>query len=353
MILEWVSQNYVIVVITLGMLLLGLSSALIGVFNNIRSQALIGDGLSHAALPGIVIAYMLTQNRQMYLLIIGAAIGGVIAIGLMNIIKKYSKIKNDAALALILASFFGFGQILLLLVQYSGDSNASSLQNFIFGQVATILLEEVYIIGIVSIVVILLIVIFYKEIKLFLFNSEYFQTQGFSRRIINLILTIMTVLVVIVGIRMVGVVLMSSLLIAPGVSARQWSDKLSLNLVIAGAIGMISGLIGALISYQIAYLPTGPVIVLVLSIIVISSLLFSPINGILKEEIILFIQRHRIKKYSYLIHIYNNHVIKYDKDDLDNIKFSQYLDIKNNKVELNQAGSNLIIDIFGGDPHEY
>lgn len=355
---DFIITNYVIVVIAAGMILLGLASALLGVFNNLRNQALIGDGLSHAALPGVVLSYMLTNNRNMIVLLIGAAVGSVIAILLMNLIKKYSKVKNDASLALVLASFFGFGQIFLLIVQYRGDSTAAGLNNFIFGQAATMLLPEVITIGIIALIIIFLVLLFYKELKLFLFNEEHFASLGFSVKVINFILTLMTVLVVIIGIRTVGVILMSALLIAPGVAARQWSNKLSFNLIIAGIIGMSGGLIGALISYTRAHLPTGPVVVLVLSVLVFISLLFAPRHGIIKNQIVFYRHRRKIKVYSFLIHLYNHQYIKYENNGNNNKnindnyinyeQFSNYININKveNKVSLNEKGYKLVNSII-------
>lgn len=352
--INFIITNYVIIVIAAGMILLGLASALLGVFNNLRNQALIGDGLSHAALPGVVLSYIFTNNRNMMVLLIGAALGSLIAILLMNLIKKYSKVKNDASLALVLASFFGFGQILLLMVQYRGDSTAAGLNNFIFGQAATMLLSEVIIIGVIALIIIFLVLLFYKELKLFLFNEDHFRSLGFSLRLINFILTLMTVLVIIIGIRTVGVILMSALLIAPGVAARQWSNKLSYNLLIAGGVGMIGGLIGSLISYTKANLPTGPIVVIVLSVFVFISLLFAPRHGIIRNQIMFYQHRLKIKKYSFLIHLYNHKNINYENSKFNTSnhnlfeEFSHYININkdNNKVSLNEAGYQLVNSII-------
>src|SRR5690554_2585947 len=164
---DWIAQNYVIVIITIGTMLLGLVTGILGMFNILRKQALTGDALSHAALPVIVLPFMVTQTKNLGILLIGAAMAAIIAMVLLELIKKYSKIKYDASLALILSSFFGLGQILLLIVQGWGDSSAAGLNSFIFGQAATMLISDVYLIGVISIIVLLLILVLWKEFKLF------------------------------------------------------------------------------------------------------------------------------------------------------------------------------------------
>ena len=151
-------------------LFLGFLAGSFGVFIVLKKQALVGDSLAHAALPGVVITFLIFQTKRLEFLLIGAAISGIIAIFILNMVKKYSKIKNDATLAIILAGFFGLGRALLSVVQRRGGSGSAGLEQFIFGQTATILLKDMYLIIGVAVFTNILIALFWKELKLSIFN---------------------------------------------------------------------------------------------------------------------------------------------------------------------------------------
>lgn len=297
-------QNYTLFIIIIGTLFLGVVNGVLGVFTVLKKQALVGDALSHATLPGVILAFMFTGVKDMWVLLLGASLSAILAMGLIEIIKRLSKTKDDAGLSLILSSFFGIGQVLLLLVQNSGDSTSAGLQNFIFGQAATMLSSDLYLIIGVSLVVLMLIGLFYKELKLFVFNRDYFYSLGFSKVWMSGLLNLLTVLVVTISIRTVGVILMSAFLIAPSVSSRQWSNHLSINILLAGIFGVIAGIGGSLVSSQVTNLPTGPVIVLFLSLIVGISLLFAPRRGIIWNYLSLRQHKKDLAKYYQLIHLY-------------------------------------------------
>lgn len=286
------AHHYVLIIVLVGTSLLGAVSGVIGVFSTLRKQALIGDTISHATLPGVVLSFIFFNQRSLPVLLIGATVSSIIAIILTHLIKKHSKIKNDASLAIILSSFFGFGQVLLSLISNNAGVNQAGLSTFIFGQAATMSVEDIYLIIIVLSTVLITVLLIYKEIKLFIFNESYYQTLGFNPVITKFILSTLTILIIIVSIKSVGVVLMSAMLIAPAVAARQWSNRLSRNLIIAALFGAISGFIGTFISSRISKMPTGPVIVLVASIFVLISIIFSPKKGILSK----YIKMKKMKK---------------------------------------------------------
>ena len=199
------------------------------------------------------LTFVIFSSKELEVLLIGAIITGFLSILLFNFIKKYSKIKNDATLAILLAGFFGLGRMLLSVVQRSNNAGTAGLESFIFGQAATILLKDMYLTIGVAVVVNLVIILLWKELKVQIFNSEYFDSLGFKSRILDIIFSVLIVLVVVAGIQMVGVVLISAMLIAPAVAARQWNHRLSINYIIAGLIGAISGFIGVIIADQFRF----------------------------------------------------------------------------------------------------
>lgn len=345
--LNWFLENYTLIVVAIGASILGLVSGILGVLNILRKQSLVGDALSHATLPGVVLAFLLTNTRNISVLLIGAAISAFIAMFILNIISKYSKIKIDASLSLILASFFGLGQVLLQIAQGRG-SGAAGLKKFIFGQAATMLIDDVYLISFISLFVLILIFVFWKEFKLFIFNEEFYQSLGFSKKITNILLTLMTVIVVVIGIRTVGVILMSALMIAPGVAARQWSNKLSINALLAAIFGLISGALGAIISANKSNLPTGPVIVVSLSVFVIISLFFSPKRGLIQKSLSANHHKKELFKYKSLIDIYNNKPKENDYDYSNYIN-ENYLTFDKNKPMLTDKGIEKVKKLLGDD----
>lgn len=276
-------KDYTFQIVALGSALLGIISGVLGCFVVLRKQSLLGDGISHAALPGVVLVFILTGSKNAELLLIGALFSGLMATLLILEIARHSRVKFDSALALVLSVFFGLGMVLLTYVQKIPDATQAGLNRFIFGQAATLLPRDVVLMVICGAVLMLLVGLFWKELKLFTFDSEFAQCIGFPRRKINLLLSGMVVLVIIVGLQTVGVILMSAMLIAPAVAARQWTNKLSTMVVLAAIFGGASGIAGATVSSLVSKLPTGPCIVVFISMLVLISVLLAPGRGILSR----------------------------------------------------------------------
>ena len=266
--------------VALGCLLLGMVSGILGCFAVLRKQSLLGDAVSHASLPGVCLAFLFTNVKNTEVLLLGALITGIVCIGLIQLIQNYTKIKFDSALALILSVFFGLGLVLLSYLNKLPGANKSGLNKFIFGQASTFIKRDVNIILITGIVLLIIIILFWKEFKIVSFDSDFAETLGFPSKKIEILISILIVTTVIIGIQAAGVILISAMLISPAVAARQWTDKLSIMVILAAFFGGISGLLGTLISISESNLPTGPVIVIIISIIVIISILFSNKRGI-------------------------------------------------------------------------
>lgn len=337
-------SNGVVQIVLVGTLFLGVVSGVLGVFTLLRKQALIGDTLSHATLPGVVIMFILTNSRDVGVLIIGAAISAGVAMFIMRLIKQYTALKNDAILALILSSFFGFGRFLISLISRNPEFSQAKLDDFIFGSAATIVERDVMTLFIVSIIVFVLIIVFWNQIKAQTFDSEFYESLGFSNVFIDFMVSFMTILVIVSGIRSVGVILMSALLILPGIAARQWSDRLGMNVMLAGIFGGIAALFGTLISVSVKNgLPTGPVIVIVGTGITIFSILFAPKRGLMAKEIEKKKHRKLIVHYQDLI----NYAYTHDSKLLHHSYYEEALvDVKTKK--LTDKGYGLIDDLMKG-----
>ncbi len=276
-------SDYTLRNVMLGTLLLGMGSGLVGVFVLLRRQSLIGDAVSHAALPGIVIAFLLTGTKDISVLLTGAALSGLIGTLCITAIVGTTKIDTDGAQGIVLGVFLGLGFLLLTHIQKSPDAAKAGLDKFVFGQAATIMQRDVILIAAVESVIAATIFLFWKEFKLATFDPEFASVMGFSPKRIELIITALTVPAIVVGIQAVGVILMSALLVAPAAAARQWTDKLSFMGIAAALFGGLAGAGGSIISSQVPKLATGPVIVLILTAIAVVSIVFSPRRGVLQR----------------------------------------------------------------------
>jgi len=279
--------------VTLGAVLLTASSAIVGTFTFLKKKALVGDAVAHAVLPGTCLSFILTGNKDPLWLIIGAFITGWISLTVIDLIRRYSKLKEDTAIGLILSVFFGFGILLLTMIQSSGNASQSGLNSFIFGQAASLVGNDLIIFSIVSLLLIITVVIFYKSLALIAFDIGFARSIGFPVGLIEFILTTLTVMAVVVGIQAVGVVLMAAILITPPAAARFWTNKLSKMVILSAFFGALSGFIGAYISYTAPSMPTGPWVVVIVSIIAIVSFFVAPQRGIISR---MLRQRHARRK---------------------------------------------------------
>jgi manganese/zinc/iron transport system permease protein len=271
--------------VVLGSILLGFGSAVIGCFALLRRRALVGDGVAHAVLPGVAIAFLITGTRNTFALLIGATISGWLSMVAMDFITRRSRVREDAAIGIVLSVFFGLGILLMTFIQQSGSASQSGLDKFLFGQAASLVGTDVAVFGGVSFIVLAAVTLLYKEFKIFSFDPEFTQTLGFPSRTLALIMTTLLVLAVVAGIQAVGVVLMAAMLITPAASARYWTDRLPLLLAIAALFGAVSGVGGAYVSYAWPRQPTGPWIVMFATALFVISLLFAPRRGAVARQI--------------------------------------------------------------------
>lgn len=273
--------DYTLRTVALGSAVLGIVSGALGSYAVLRKQSLLGDAMSHAALPGIAIAFLLTGSKQSLVLILGAAISGWIGTLFIMSIVRSTRIKFDSALGLVLSVFFGFGLVLLTIIQKRPDATQAGLDKFLFGQAAALLERDVITMGVLGAIAILTMMVFWKEFKLLSFDSDFGTTLGFPMKILDVLLTTLIVLAIVLGLQTVGVVLMSAMIVAPAAAARQWTDRLGMMVLLSSLFGALAGVVGALLSSSIQRLPTGPTIVLCVSAIVLISLFFAPRRGLL------------------------------------------------------------------------
>ncbi len=273
-----------IVLVVLGCVLMGLSSGVVGVYSNLRKKSLVGDAVAHAVLPGVCVAFMLTGEKSLGWLTVGAFASGWLALYLIDAIATHTKIKEDTAIALVLSFFFGFGIVLLTFIQHSGNPNQSGLQSFLFGKAASLLRGDVWGFAGLSAGLLVVVLLFYRGFQAVSFDRQFAQVSGLPVRGLEVLLTSLTVLAVVAGIQSVGVVLMSAMLVTPVAAARFWTHDLRRVLVLSGLFGGASGYLGALVSYVVPGMPTGPWIVVWVSVIALYSFLMAPTKGLIARK---------------------------------------------------------------------
>lgn len=263
--------------------LLGLVSGVVGAFAVLRRRALMGDALSHAALPGLCAAFLLTGERNFFIFLLGAMISGIFGVLCVTWLSRHTRVKEDAAIGIVLSVFFGAGIVMSRIIQDQPTGQKAGLDSYLLGQTAGMVRQDLFSIMAVAGIALLVLLLFYKEFKILSFDRDFAAVQGWP--ILRLDLLMMTLLVVttVIGLPAVGVVLMAALLITPGVSARFWTEQLGTMLILSGAFGLLTGVVGALTSAYFSDLPAGPVIVLTGSAIFLCSMFFAPRRGVLSR----------------------------------------------------------------------
>jgi manganese/zinc/iron transport system permease protein len=283
-------QNYNTRVVVLGTSALGLAAGVVGAFALLRKRALLGDALSHATYPGIGAAFMIQaamggSGKSLPILLLGATIAGLLGVGLITLINRFTRLKEDAALGIVLSVFFGFGVVLDSVIQKMNTGSAAGLGSFIYGKTASMVAADALIIGIAAVAITLVTILLFKELTLLCFDRDFAQTQGWPVTLLDLLLMILVTGITVLGLQAVGLILVIALLIIPAAAARFWTERLSHMVIISAVIGVISGYVGASVSALLANFPAGAIIVLAASGIFIISMFFGTARGILRRSL--------------------------------------------------------------------
>lgn len=275
-------------VVVLATTVLGLATGAIGSYTLLRRRALMGDALSHAMLPGIAIAFLLAPGlglpeKSLPVLLGGAVVSGLLGTAAILLIRHWTRLQEDAALAIVLSVFFGGGLALLGIVQQSSGGAAAGLESFIYGKAASITLGDARAIVIVSVAALLGLALLRKELTLLCFDEGYARASGYPTLLLDAVLMLLVVLITVVGLQAVGLILMVALLVTPAAAARFWTTSLSRMTWLAAGLGAISCLGGSLASARLPDLPSGATIVLTASLVFGLSLLLGPHQGLVRR----------------------------------------------------------------------
>lgn len=277
--------DYTLRNVALGSAILGIVGGVLGSFAVLRRQGLLGDALAHTALPGIALAFLLTDSKSTLVLMAGAAIAGWIGTLIILSLVRETRLSEDSALGIVLTVFFGLGIVLLTYIQQHRGANQAGLDKFLFGQAAALVQRNVVEMAIVGAIALGIVVLLYKEFKVLSFDPEFAASIGMPTRWLDVLVTSLIVIAVVIGLQTVGVVLMAAMLIGPAAAARQWTNRLGIMLFLSALFGAAAGVAGSMISVTASRIPTGPMVVLCMTAIVVVSLLFAPARGIIWEQL--------------------------------------------------------------------
>ena len=308
-------------VVTTGTALLGGSAGLVGVFALLRRRSLVADAMSHATLPGVAIAFLVATGLELKglslpVLLIGAASSGVLGVLAIDAIVRFSRLREDAAIGIVLSVFFGAGVVLVSWIQVNSSSSSAGINHFLEGRAASMLPRDTIVMASLAVGVAVLIVAFRRAFTLVCFDEPFARMTGWPTTMIDLTILTLMVVVTVAGLQAVGIVLIVALLIIPAVTARFWSDRLSNILVIAAIVGMASGYLGTAISTAFPDLPTGAVIVLTATAIFLASLLLAPNRGVLG---------HALRRWRLRMRIESDHLLEAVAERIDGDASEAYI----------------------------
>ena len=295
-----------------GAVLLGISCGLLGCFIVVRKMALVGDTLSHAVMPGVARGFLFSGfdasglfdwnfdvddiQKNPTLIFIGAVLAGFIGTFFVSYLRQTTKIKEDTALGLTLASFFAVGVCLLTMIQELPTGNKSGIDKFMFGQAAAIGEDDIKLMAGVTLLIVLAVFLFYKELLVTSFDVGFARAIALPSQCIHHLLMLLVAFAVVIALQAVGVVLVSAMLITPAAAAYLLTDRMHRMLFYAVGFGVASGVLGAFVSFLKPSIPTGPCMVLGASAVFAVAFFGGPRHGVLTRWFRHWSRSHRVRR---------------------------------------------------------
>ena len=251
-------------------LLVGFVSGILGSFIILRGMSLMGDAISHAVLPGVAVSYMFGLSY-----VFGASFFGILTAVLIGYITEKSTLKNDTVIGIVFSSFFALGIILI-----SFAESATNLYHILFGNVLAVRDSDIILTAIVTVISLIFILVFFKELKLTSFDPVMAKAAGLPVKFFHYALMFLLTLVAVVSLQTVGTILVISMLVTPAGTAYLLTNNLKVMIVLSAVIGMLSSIIGLFFSYSYN-LASGATIVLTAAVFFVIAFLLAPQKGLL------------------------------------------------------------------------
>lgn len=279
--------------VALGAAALGLAAGAVGAFLFLHKRALVSDAASHSTLPGLVGAFLIVtlaggNGRSVLVLMAGSAVSAWLGLRWVRWLTTRTRLPEDAAIGVALSVLFGFGIVLMTVVQALPAGRQAGLESYLLGSTAGMLFSEAVIIALGGLAVLAGVYLFRRPLTLTAFDPVFAATQGISQRKSDAMLMGLVLAITVVGLKIVGLILIVALLVVPPATARFWTDSVVQLAGLSAALGAVAAYVGAALSASAPNLPTGPIIVLVGVVLFIVSMLFAPRRGAVARAI-----RHR------------------------------------------------------------
>jgi manganese/zinc/iron transport system permease protein len=273
-------------VVLLGCALLGIASGTVGTFALLRGRALVADAVGHAALPGVAIAALIVATlggdpRSLPPLLAGAAVAGALGVLAVQALARTRRIPEDAAIAIVLSSFYAAGVAILSWLQTQPGAAQAGLSKFILGQAAAMRAEDAWIAAAVAAFCLLLVLAGFQRLRAVCFDPDFARMQGLNVSRVDVLLLGLIVLVCVAGLQAVGLILVVALLVLPAATAKLLTHRLPRMLAMAAVFGGTAGAAGAFVSANSPELPTGAAVVLASALLFTLALLLAPERGLL------------------------------------------------------------------------
>ncbi len=282
--------GYNTLLVATGAGLLGIAAGVTGAFLYLRKRSLVSDAISHATLPGVALAFIFMvalggEGRNLVGLLGGAALSSLAGLAVVQWLTRRTRLGEDAAIGAVLSVFFGFGIVLLTVIQTLGAGRQAGLETFLLGSTAGMLRADAIVIAVGGALTLMACLLLRRPMTMVSFDAEYAATQGLVPARVDIGMMALALAVTTIGLKIVGLILIVALLILPAVAARFWTERAEVVALLAGVMGGLAGASGAVLSALAPDLPTGPIIVLVAAALFTLSLVFAPERGVLAGAI--------------------------------------------------------------------
>ena len=289
----------------LGSMLLGITCGMLGSFIVVRKMALVGDALSHAVLPGVAIGFLWNMSKDPVAIFIGATVAGLLGTVVVRLITDTTRLKDDTALGLVLATFFAVGICLLTMIQRLPTGNKSGIDKFLFGQAAAMGPGDIKLMAVVTALTLVVILLFYKEFLVTSFDPGFARAAGLPAQAAHYALMLLLAFAIVIALQAVGVVLVSAMLITPAAAAYLLTDRLHHMLWLSSLFGLLAGALGSFVSFLGPNFPTGPFMVLAATSVFALAFLFGPRHGVINRWLRQRSRSARIQRENTLKSIYH------------------------------------------------
>jgi manganese/zinc/iron transport system permease protein len=273
----WIPYNTVVV--AAGVAAVGFAAGVVGSLAVLRKRALVGDAAAHATLVGVALAFLATGRRELPVLLAGGLCSALAALGVLVLLRRWTRTREDAATAIVLGVSFGLGIAIVSGITARGIPGGAGLEQFLLGHTAALSAGDAILLGAISAAAVTIVILAAKEATLVAFDAAFAAATGWPVTLIDYAVVTLVALMVVAGLPAAGAVLVTALVVIPPVAARQWTDRVGTMLALSGAFGLVAALVGVSVSAVVPRLATGPLVVLSAAAIFVASFVAAPGRG--------------------------------------------------------------------------